>query len=86
MDRVIIESREHMQRRTSNVAMMEAQTRIGGRYLLNSVLGRGKGSTVYLGKDDTLHRSVALKIVDPAYTEAYRNALGASTRIGHPHM
>ncbi len=61
-----------------------AQTRISERYIVGEVLGQGSGSTVYRGEDATLKRPIALKLVPPPHTAAYRAALGATARIGHP--
>nr|MBA3824423.1 hypothetical protein [Ktedonobacterales bacterium] len=60
------------------------QTRISNRYVIGEVLGQGLGSTVVRGEDEILRRLVAIKQVRPAFTEAYRAALGATARIGHP--
>jgi serine/threonine protein kinase len=61
-----------------------AQTRISDRYVVGELLGQGRGSSVYRGEDETLKRAIALKLVPPEHAAAYRAALGATARIGHP--
>ena len=66
------------------MATTSQQTRISNRYVIGELLGQGLGSTVARGEDETLRRLVAIKQVRPDFTAAYRAALGATARIGHP--
>lgn len=63
---------------------IQAHTRISDRYVVGERLGQGRGSLVFRGEDATLKRPVALKLVAPEHAAAYRAALGATARIGHP--
>jgi hypothetical protein len=63
---------------------IQAHMRISDRYVVGDRLGQGRGSLVFRGEDTTLKRPVALKLVAPEHTAAYRTALGATARIGHP--
>src|SRR5262245_1778283 len=53
----------------------------GTRYELVSVLGRGGMGVVYLARDMTLDREVALKVVDWSVDEASRERLAREARI-----
>jgi len=64
--------------------MIQPQILINDRYLLGIALEPGLGSEVFRGEDQVLKRPVTIKLVKPAYVDAYRAALGATTHIGHP--
>jgi serine/threonine protein kinase len=67
-----------------DVMAIQAQTRISDRYVVGELLGQGLGSAVYRGEDETLKRPIVLKLVPHEHITAYRAALGATARIGHP--
>ena len=79
----------------------EAETRSGtgligqvlsGRYRLESKLGSGGMSTVYLALDETLQRNVAAKVLhremsdQPDQLERFRREARAVARISHPNV
>ena len=66
------------------MTVIKTEIVVGDRYRLLHQLPGGIGSTVYQGEDIILNRSVAVKLVLPQHTLAYRASLGASTHIGHP--
>lgn len=66
------------------VATAESSIRISDRYTVGALLGPGLGSRVFYGEDTVLKRKVAIKLVPPEYQAAYRAALAATARIGHP--
>src|SRR5262245_6963592 len=53
----------------------------GTRYQLDSLLGRGGMATVYLARDTTLDREVALKVLDWAGDDASASRLAQEARI-----
>jgi len=53
----------------------------GTRYQLVSILGRGGMATVYLARDTTLDRDVALKVLDWTKDEAFASRLAQEARI-----
>ena len=80
---------------------MESETRSGtgligqvlsGRYRLESKLGSGGMSTVYLALDETLQRKVAAKVLhremsdQPDQLERFRREARAVARISHPNV
>jgi hypothetical protein len=66
------------------MATIQPQVLISGRYLVGEAIASGQGSDVFRSDDQVLKRAVALKLVNPIHTAAYRAALGATTHIGHP--
>ncbi len=60
------------------------QLKVGGRYALGAMIGRGAGSTVFRGEDEVLKRPVAIKIVASEHVATYRAALAVSARLSHP--
>ena len=65
---------------------------IGGRYSLDREIGRGGMGAVYLGRDEVLHRQVALKKIgmapggsSPDLLRAEREARIAAS-LNHPHV
>src|ERR687891_1869631 len=75
---------------------MEARSVIGtvlnGRYRLESKLGSGGMSTVYLARDETLERWVAVKVLhreisdQPDQLERFRREARAVAQVSHPNV
>ncbi|WP_433374153.1 protein kinase domain-containing protein [Actinoplanes sp. CA-142083] len=69
-----------------------ASPRIAGRYRLVEKLGTGGMSVVWRGYDETLGRSVAVKVLSPrlADDQSFRDRLRqealAAARLSHPHI
>src|SRR5215207_4186023 len=67
-------------------------TILSGRYRLESKLGSGGMSTVYLAMDETLERRVALKVMhremsdQPDQLERFRRESRAVAQISHPNV
>ncbi len=67
-------------------------TVLSGRYRLQSKLGSGGMSTVYLAQDEVLDRPVALKLLhqeisdDAAQLERFRREARAAARLSHPNL
>jgi len=65
---------------------------LSGRYRLLSKLGSGGMSTVYLAEDETLERSVAVKVMhagisdQPDQIERFRREARAVARLSHPNV
>jgi tRNA A-37 threonylcarbamoyl transferase component Bud32 len=66
--------------------------RLGDRYELGEVLGRGGMATVYRATDTVLDRSVAVKLLaaryagDERFVERFRREAQASARLNHPNI
>ncbi|MFJ2110407.1 MULTISPECIES: Stk1 family PASTA domain-containing Ser/Thr kinase [unclassified Streptomyces] len=69
---------------------MEEARRLGGRYELGSVLGRGGMAEVYLAHDTRLGRSVAVKTLradlarDPSFQARFRREAQSAASLNHP--
>jgi serine/threonine-protein kinase len=67
-------------------------TVLSGRYRLESKLGRGGMSTVYLARDETLERWVAAKVLhreisdQPDQIERFRREARAVAQVSHPNV
>jgi eukaryotic-like serine/threonine-protein kinase len=67
-------------------------TVLSGRYRLDSKLGSGGMSTVYLARDETLERWVAVKVLhreisdDPDQIERFRREARAVAQLSHPNV
>ncbi len=67
-------------------------TVLSGRYRLESKLGSGGMSTVYLAHDEVLDRPVALKLLhqeiseDAAQLERFRREARSAARLSHPNL
>ena len=67
-------------------------TVLSGRYRLESKLGSGGMSTVYLASDETLDRPVAIKLLhaeisdQPDQLERFRREARAAARLSHPNL
>ena len=65
---------------------------IGGRYRLETVVGRGGMSTVYRAFDTVLERPVAIKLMHPGVAadadqlERFRREARLVARLSHPHV
>src|SRR6478672_5709192 len=69
---------------------MEEPRRLGGRYELASVLGRGGMAEVYLAHDTRLGRTVAVKVLradlarDPSFQARFRREAQAAASLNDP--
>jgi hypothetical protein len=67
-------------------------TRLNGRYRLEARIGAGGMSTVYRALDETLERSVAIKLMnrevssDSDQLERFRREARAVAQLSHPHV
>ena len=67
-------------------------TLINGRFRLDEQVGSGGMSTVYRAFDETLQRTVAIKLMhrslsgDPQQLERFRREARAAARLSHPHV
>jgi len=65
---------------------------LSGRYRLESKLGSGGMSTVYLARDETLERWVAAKVLhreisdQPDQIERFRREARAVAQVSHPNV
>lgn len=65
---------------------------IGGRYQIESLLGRGGMSSVYKAVDPNLQRSVAVKLIHPHLSEhtefvkRFEQEAAAVAQLRHPHI
>jgi eukaryotic-like serine/threonine-protein kinase len=71
---------------------LDAPSRVGGRYLLRGVLGRGGMATVHRARDEVLDRDVAIKLLhahlaqDPAFLDRFRREARAAAALSHPNV
>ncbi|MEV6005845.1 Stk1 family PASTA domain-containing Ser/Thr kinase [Streptomyces sp. NPDC051976] len=71
---------------------MEEPRRLGGRYELGSVLGRGGMAEVYLAHDTRLGRTVAVKTLrvdlarDPSFQARFRREAQSAASLNHPSI
>src|SRR5690348_1810986 len=69
---------------------MEEPRRLGGRYELGAVLGRGGMAEVYLAHDSRLGRTVAVKTLradlarDPSFQARFRREAQSAASLNHP--
>jgi serine/threonine-protein kinase len=67
-------------------------TTLSGRYRLEARIGSGGMSTVYLARDETLQRQVAVKLMnrevasDSDQLERFRREARAVAQLSHPHV
>ena len=65
---------------------------IGGRYIIESLLGRGGMSSVYRATDPNLQRTVAIKLIHPHLSEhpefvkRFEQEAAAVARLRHPNI
>ncbi|HUR69724.1 MAG TPA: serine/threonine-protein kinase [Candidatus Thermoplasmatota archaeon] len=69
-------------------APLVAGRRVGGRYLVRRLVGRGGAGRVFLARDETLHRDVVLKEVlhDEPGDEATLREARAAGAVQHPNV
>ena len=66
---------------------MSPEDEIAGRYRLETLAGRGPMSEVWRAHDDTLDRTVALKVLSPtADLERFRREARAVASLAHEHV
>ncbi|MFD9813220.1 Stk1 family PASTA domain-containing Ser/Thr kinase [Streptomyces sp. NPDC059080] len=71
---------------------MDEPRRLGGRYELGSVLGRGGMAEVYLAHDSRLGRTVAVKTLrvdlarDPSFQARFRREAQSAASLNHPSI
>ena len=69
-----------------------AQMVLGGRYQVESELGRGGMATVFKGTDTVLGRPVAVKVLSPQYAgdanfvTRFRREAQSAARLNHPNL
>jgi eukaryotic-like serine/threonine-protein kinase len=77
---------------TTGLAMSLIGTVLSGRYRLEAKLGSGGMSTVYLARDETLERRVAVKVMhremsdQPDQIERFRREARAVAQLSHPNV
>src|SRR6266536_2597716 len=65
---------------------------LGGRYEIDTVLGRGGMAEVYLGTDRVLGRKVAVKVLEPQYARdasfvaRFRREAQSAASLNHPNV
>jgi eukaryotic-like serine/threonine-protein kinase len=70
--------------------LSDRQIVLGGRYLLVEKIGEGGMATVFLGTDQVLGRTVAVKVLAPNYArdqnfvQRFRREAQAAARMNHP--
>jgi serine/threonine-protein kinase len=77
---------------TTGIASGLIGATLSGRYKLESKLGSGGMSTVYLAKDETLERMVAVKVLhgeisdQPDQLERFRREARSVAQVSHPNV
>ena len=67
-------------------------TVLGGRYEIHRKIARGGMAEVYLARDRSLDRPVAVKVLfpeyatDPAFVERFRREAQAAANLSHPNI
>ena len=70
----------------------EGTTLADGRYTFERHLGSGGMASVWLARDETLHRSVAIKLMadtladDDRWLERFKREARAAAALSHPHI
>ena len=71
---------------------MDEPRRLGDRYELGEVIGRGGMAEVHLGRDLRLGRSVAIKVLrpdlarDPSFQARFRREAQSAAALNHPNV
>ena len=87
-----VENSLRMSDATTGAAGVLTGTVLSGRYRLESKLGSGGMSTVYLARDETLERWVAAKVLhreisdQPDQIERFRREARAVAQVSHPNV
>src|SRR5262249_57009572 len=91
--RVSVENTHRMaDEATTGLASSLIGTVLSGRYRLESKLGSGGMSTVFLARDETLERWVAVKVMhreisdQPDQIERFRREARAVAQLSHPNV
>ena len=76
---------------TSNISLSTLQTALAGRYAFERELGRGGMATVYLARDLTRDRHVAVKVLLPELAvtlgqERFLREIDVGTKLQHPRI
>src|SRR5215218_5624969 len=72
--------------------MINTESLVGERYEISHLLGAGGMGRVYLARDRSLSRDVALKVLDerhaenPEFVERFRREAKAAASLSHPNM
>lgn len=66
--------------------IVETSRIISDRYLLQRMIKQGQICTIYLGTDQRLQRSVAIKVVPSAYMHVYKAAVRLTAQFSHPNI
>src|SRR6478735_3886986 len=87
-----VENVRQMSDTTTGAPGVLTGTVLSGRYRLESKLGSGGMSTVYLARDETLERWVAAKVLhreisdQPDQIERFRREARAVAQLSHPNV
>ncbi|EFL93529.1 Stk1 family PASTA domain-containing Ser/Thr kinase [Mobiluncus curtisii] len=72
--------------------MSQSDRIIGGRYVINQLIGRGGMAEVHIGNDTRLNRIVAIKILrqdlarDPVFQARFRREAQSAANLNHPSI
>ncbi len=80
-----------MEATTSNISLSTLQNALAGRYAFERELGRGGMATVYLARDLTHNRHVAVKVLMPELAaslgqERFLREIEVGTKLQHPRI
>ena len=76
----------------TSATFLALQSALAGRYALERLLGRGGMGIVYLARDLSLDRPVAIKLLPPALAEVpalrerFLREARTAARLSHPHI
>ncbi|MGE3510233.1 MAG: serine/threonine-protein kinase, partial [Vicinamibacterales bacterium] len=69
------------------MSLLQVGETVGDRYVVEAEIGRGGMQEVYRAHDDTLRRSVALKVPqDARVARKFRDSAVISARVNHPNV